>query len=145
MLEPGNYRIIETLRDGREIEIRALRPEDGDGLRAAIGRMSDESPHRRFFGAKRYFTEKEAAYFLATDFVDHVALVTLAEEDDKPTIVEGARYVVVRSGQGKVAFAVIDEYQGKGIGAAMIALASIARQTGLRELIAEVLADNSAC
>jgi L-amino acid N-acyltransferase YncA len=44
-----------------------------------------------------------------------------------------------------VAFAVIDEYQGKGIGAAMIrALVSIARQTGLRELIAEVLADNAA-
>jgi L-amino acid N-acyltransferase YncA len=37
------------------------------------------------------------------------------------------------------------EYQGKGIGAAkMRALASIARQTGLRELIAEVLVDNSA-
>jgi GNAT superfamily N-acetyltransferase len=113
MLEPGNYRIIETLRDGREIEIRALRPEDGDGLRAAIGRMSDESLHRRFFGAKRYFTEKEAAYFLAIDFVDHVA-VALAEEDGKPTIVGGARYVVARSGQAEVAFAVIDEYQGKG-------------------------------
>jgi RimJ/RimL family protein N-acetyltransferase len=85
------------------------------------------------------------AYFLAIDFVDHVALVALAEEDGKPPIVGGARYVVVRSGQAEVAFAVIDEYQGKGIGAAMMrALASIARQTGLRELIAEVLADNSA-
>ena len=83
-----------------EIEIRALRPEDGDGFRAAIGRMNDESLHRRFFGAKRYFTEKEAAYFLAIDFVDHVALVALAEEDGKPTIVGGARYVVVRSRQG---------------------------------------------
>jgi hypothetical protein len=104
MLEPGNYRIIETLRDGREIEIRALRPEDGDGLRAAIGRMSDESLHRRFFGAKRYFTEKEAAYFLAIDFVDHVALVALAEEDGNPTIVGGARYVVVRSWAGRSGF-----------------------------------------
>ena len=34
MPEPANYSIIETLRDGRNVEIRAQRPEDGDGLRA---------------------------------------------------------------------------------------------------------------
>jgi RimJ/RimL family protein N-acetyltransferase len=107
--------------------------------------MSDESLHRRFFGAKRRFTEKEAAYFLDIDFVNHVALAALAEENGKSTIVGGARYVVVRPGQAEVAFAVIDEYQGLGIGAAMMrALAAVARQAGLRELIAEVLADNAA-
>jgi GNAT superfamily N-acetyltransferase len=43
----------------------------------------------------------------------------------------------------EVAFAVVDDYQGKGIGAALLwHLALLARQAGLKEFSAEVLADN---
>ena len=74
-----------------------------------------------------------------------VALVALDKEGGQPTIVGGGRYVVVRPGQAEVAFAVIDEYQGQGIGAALMRhLAAIARQAGLGELIAEVLSENAA-
>jgi GNAT superfamily N-acetyltransferase len=42
-----------------------------------------------------------------------------------------------------VAFAVIDRYQGQGIGTALMGqLAEIARAAGLRELIAEMLPEN---
>ena len=42
-----------------------------------------------------------------------------------------------------MAFAVIDEYQGQGIGAALMRhLATIARDAGLKEFTAEVLPDN---
>jgi ribosomal protein S18 acetylase RimI-like enzyme len=42
-----------------------------------------------------------------------------------------------------VAFAVSDEYQGQGIGAALMHhLGAIARSAGLRDLVAEVLPDN---
>jgi GNAT superfamily N-acetyltransferase len=145
MLEPVNYSVIETLRGGRKVEIRAQRPQDGDGLRAAIARMSDASLYRRFFGMRPRFTESEAAYFLDIDFVKHVALVVLADENGKQAIAGAGRYIVVRSGQAEVAFAVVDEYQGEGIGAALMRnLAAIAREAGLRELIAEVLAGNAA-
>ena len=56
----------------------------------------------------------------------------------------GARYVVVQPGRAEVAFAVIDQHQGQGIGAALMRhLVEIARAAGLRELIAEVLSDNA--
>jgi ribosomal protein S18 acetylase RimI-like enzyme len=43
-----------------------------------------------------------------------------------------------------VAFAIVDEYQGQGFGAALLRhLAAIARSAGLRELIAEVLSENA--
>ena len=43
----------------------------------------------------------------------------------------------------EVAFAVVDPYQGQGIGAALLRhLVTIARAASLRELIAEVLPDN---
>jgi RimJ/RimL family protein N-acetyltransferase len=143
MSEAAIYSALETLRDGRRLEIRALTPDDRADLSAAVGRASDQSLYRRFFGVKRHFSEQEIAFFLNVDFVNHVALVAVVEEGARPVIVGGARYVVVRPGQAEVAFAIVDEYQGQGIGAALMRhLAAIARRAGLETLIAEVLPDN---
>ena len=145
VLDPSHFSIIETLRNGRRVEIRAQRRQDREDLEAAIARMSDESLYRRFFGARRHFSEKEAEYFLNINFVDQVAVVVLAEENGKRSIVGAGRYVVIQPGRAEVAFAVVDEYQGQGAGAALMRnLAAIARQAGLNELIAEVLGSNGA-
>ena len=142
--EAATYSAVEALRDGRRAEIRALRPDDRADLIAAVGRSSGESFYRRFFGVRHEFTEREIAFFLNIDFVDHVALVAVVEEGGRSTIVGGGRYVVVEPGKAEVAFAVIDAYQRQGIGAALLRhLAAIARSAGLRKLIAEVLADNA--
>ena len=144
MLEIGNYSAIETLRGGCRVEIRALRPDDRADLVAAVGRTTDQSLYRRFFGLKRSFSEQEAAFFVNVDFVNHVALVALIEEGERSVIVGGGRYIVVQPGQAEVAFAVIDEYQGRGIGRALMRhLATIARAAGLQTLIAEVLPENT--
>ncbi|MBQ0822879.1 GNAT family N-acetyltransferase [Microvirga sp. HBU67558] len=140
-----DYWATETLRDGRTVEIRALRPEDRAGLLAAVGRTSDQSLYRRFFGFKRGFTDQEIDFYLNVDFVGHVALVALLEEDGQPVIVGGSRYVVAQPGQAEVAFAVDDAHQGKGIGTALMRhLATLARDAGLTELVAEVLPENTA-
>jgi GNAT superfamily N-acetyltransferase len=145
MVEAATYSAVETLRDGRRVDIRALRRDDRAELLAAVGRTSLESLYRRFFHVKRGFTEQETAFFLDIDFVDHVALVAVVEEASRPVIVGGARYIVLRSGKAEVALTVIDQYQGQGIGAALMRhLAGIARDAGLRELIADVLPGNDA-
>ena len=143
MSDAATYSALESLRDGRRAEIRALRPDDRADLIAAVGRSSAESFYRRFFGVRHEFTEREIAFFLNIDFVDHVALVAVVEEGGRPTIVGGGRYVVVEPGKAEVAFAVIDEHQGQGIGTTLMRhLAVIARSAGIRELIAEVLPEN---
>lgn len=112
---------------------------------AAVERTSAQSLYRRFFSAKRGFTERETAFFLNVDFINHIALVAVVEEGGKPVIVGGGRYVVVKDGQAEVAFVVVDAYQGRGVGAALMRhLGTIARGAGLRELIAEVLPENTA-
>jgi GNAT superfamily N-acetyltransferase len=144
MIEAAKYSVIETLRGGQAIEIRALRPDDRAGLLAAVERSSDQSLRRRFFAAKRSFSDNEIDYFLDIDFVDHVALVAALKEAGRTTIVGGGRYILVQPGTAEVAFAVVDEFQGQGIGAALMRhLVAIARDAGLDTLIAEVLADNS--
>jgi RimJ/RimL family protein N-acetyltransferase len=143
MLEPAKYSALETLRDGRRVEIRALRPDDRTQLTAAVARTSAQSLYRRFFEIKSHFTESEIEFFLNVDFVKHVALVAVVEENGRPVVIAGARYIVVQSGKAEMAFALIDEYQGRGIGRALLHhIAAIASHAGLEELIAEVLPDN---
>jgi RimJ/RimL family protein N-acetyltransferase len=77
--------------------------------------------------------------------VNHVALVAAADENGKQAIVGAGRYVVVQPGQAEVAFGVVDQYQGQGLGAALMReLVVIARQVGISELIADVLGSNLA-
>lgn len=145
VLDAANYSAVETLRNGCRLEIRALRPEDRDEYVAAVSRAGPQSLYRRFFGAKRHFTEEEIRFFVNVDFTDHVALVAVVKEDGRPAIVGGGRYVMSAPGKGELAFMVMDRYQGQGIGAALMRhLAVIAREAGLRELTAEVLPNNKA-
>ena len=87
MIDAANYLATETLRDGRTITIRAQRPEDLDGWRTALARTSAETLHFRFFAVKREVSEQEAHYFLNIDFAKHVALVVVADEDGRPTLI----------------------------------------------------------
>ena len=102
--------------------------------------MSDASRYRRFFAPKRDFTAREIDYYLNVDFVNHVALVAVLEE----AIAGGARYVVCEPDRAELAFAVQDRYQKLGIGTRLMRhLVVIARQAGIRELVAQVLPDNA--
>jgi len=139
------FSTMEILRNGQRVEIRALRPQDREEMLAAVGRTSTQSLYRRFFTVRRHFSEAETSFFLNLDFVSHVALVAVVEEDGKSVIAGGGRYVVIKPGQAEVAFAVVDQFQGQGIGAALLRhLSSLARKAGLREFVAEVLPDNAA-
>jgi RimJ/RimL family protein N-acetyltransferase len=143
MLQADKYSAIETSRDGRRLEIRALRPDDRSDLIAAVARTSAESLRRRFFVPKNSFTDRETDFFLNVDFINHVALVAMIEEGDRTVLVGGGRYIVVRPGEAEIAFAIVDHYQGRGIGRALMRhLIAIARAAGLKRFIAEILAEN---
>ena len=145
MLDAANYLSVETLRDGRRVEIRAFKSADRVDLMSAVARTSPLSLYRRFFTVKRGFTEKEKDFFLNVDFVDHVALVAVTEEAGRKVIAGGGRYVIVHPGTAEVAFVVVDQYQGQGIGSALMRnLITIARAAGLQVLTAEVLSENAA-
>ena len=144
MFNAATYSATDRLRDGRTLEVRALRPSDDTEMMAAVGRIGAQSLYRRWMGATRGFSDKERAFFLNVDFVNHVALVAVVKEGDRATIVAGGRYIVERPGTAEIAFAVVDDYQGQGIGAVLLRhLAALAREAGLKEFTAEVLPDNT--
>ena len=118
---------------------------DGRGARRRAGARGRRL-YRRFFGPKRGFTEKETDFYVNVDFVAHVALVAVVDESGKETIIGAGRYIVAETGKAELALAIIDEYQGRGIGTALLRhLVSIARKNGLQQLVAEVLAEMAPC
>lgn len=140
-----SYSAVESLRDGRSIEIRALQPDDETQMLAALSRASQQSLYRRFFGVKKGFSKREKAFFLNVNFIDHVALVATTKQSDDTAIVGGARYVVATPGIAEVAFTVIDDFQGKGVGSALMRhLILLAKRASIKQLIADVLPDNTA-
>ena len=114
MIDAANYSVTETLGDGRTITIRAQRPEDLDGWRAALARTSAETRYFRFFAAKSEVSEKEAHYLLDIDFVKHFALVAVADEDGRPTLIGGGRYYRRRTRQGRDRLRAYRRISGQG-------------------------------
>jgi len=136
------FHAADTLRDGRPITIRAIRPDDKAALQDGFHHLKQESVYFRFFSAKRHLSARELAYFTELDFVEHVGLV--AEIDGE--LLGIGRYVVLDDAPhaAELAFTVADDYHGLGIATLLLHhLADIARASGLRELRATVMAENA--
>lgn len=140
----GSYRAAGTLRDRREVVLRAVRPDDKQALVDGFGRLSEQSVYRRFFSQKRRLSDTELAYLTELDFETHVALLAVVREDGVDLPVGVGRFIRDPDRpSAEIAFTVDDRHQGLGIATLLLEhLADIARQLGVRELTAEVLSDN---
>jgi GNAT superfamily N-acetyltransferase len=143
-LDPRTYAADEVLRDGGPIHIRAIAPSDKDLLFEHFTGLSAESRYTRFFGAKRTLTRKELEGFTELDFDNQVGLTATMIDDGRERFIGIGRYFRASdSTHAEVAFAVLDEHQGRGIATLLLEhLRRIAHQAGIEEFIAEVMASN---
>ena len=133
----------ERLRDGQEILIRPIRPDDREELAAGMRRLSPESRYRRFFTPTSELSSAALSYLTEVDHHDHEALVALEPGSEHGIGV--ARFV--RSPDdpelAEVAVAVADSWHNRGVATALLdRLTERAREEGVRRFSAEVLADN---
>jgi RimJ/RimL family protein N-acetyltransferase len=141
-----NYAVKETLEDGTEVTIRAIRRDDQDAIREIFANLDEESTHCRFFGPKKELTDEELAYFTEPDFRQAVALVATVRTGKGETLAAGARFSAqgpASPGSAELAFTTEKRYRGHGLANLLLGhLVGIARKLGLSQLEAEVLADN---
>jgi acetyl coenzyme A synthetase (ADP forming)-like protein len=146
-LDFRNYLAEAILRDGRSIYIRALRPDDRQGLLDLFCQLSPRSVYFRFFRFKKWLTEAELQQFTDLDFDRDVALIAAFQEGGRERILGVGRFSALQENgprKAEVAFAVADAFQGKGAGTLLLEhLAVIARQNGITEFGADVLEENS--
>lgn len=129
------------LRDGSQLAIRPIEPDDREELRRGFERLSPESRYRRFFGPMPTLRERDLDYLTNVDHHDHEALIAFDEATGKGVGV--ARYVRIGEGVAEPAIAVADEWQGRGVARPLLdALVDRARAEGIRRFEAPILAGN---
>jgi len=142
----SDYSASAILCDGTPVRIRAIRPNDKEGLARHLNGLSSDSRYHRFFGVKHGFTSRELRYFTEPDFLRHVALVvTTINHDESENIVSDGRYVALEGCRAvaEVALSVVDAYQRKGVGKLLLeCLIGLAQQVRLNRLEADVMASN---
>jgi len=140
---PDNPPRTAELRDGSEIVIRPIRPEDKDAIVAGFERMSPESRYRRFFAPLERLSGRDLKYLTEVDHRDHEALIAFEASTGVP--VGAARFVRgEQPSEAEVAVTVVDDWQGRGAATAMLdALIERAREEGVERFVALVLSDNA--
>jgi RimJ/RimL family protein N-acetyltransferase len=126
----------------QRLTVRPIRADDKDALLDLFERMSDRSRRRRFLSSKPSLSARELAYFTEVDHRRHEALVAVAPGGCLAGV---ARYACAPGddAEADVAFAIADEWQGRGIGTSLARqLVERARHNGIARLTASTLADN---
>jgi GNAT superfamily N-acetyltransferase len=143
-VDVANYTASEVLRDGSQIRIRAIRADDKQRLLQHFQNLSRQSVYYRFFGLKRSFNDDDLHRFTELDFINHVGLAATLGHCAGERFVGVGRYIRSEgSSRAEVAFAVLDERQGHGIGTLLLKhLARIAQMKGIKEFAADVLSTN---
>ncbi|HEY9682992.1 MAG TPA: GNAT family N-acetyltransferase [Oculatellaceae cyanobacterium] len=142
-----DYQASEVLADGSQITVRALHPEDKPILQEGMHHLSKNSLYNRFFTWKTELSPKELSFFTELDFVDHVGLLAslVTPEGERPLGV--GRYIACKELKSihaaEIAFAVDEEFQGRGIGKLLMKhLIVIGRQNHVKLFVAYVLPGN---
>ena len=133
-----------TLRDGRVVHLRAMRPSDEAELLQAFERMDADARYMRFMRVVHEPNLDRLRNSLASFPAGGIGIVATAPAADGIDIVGSAIYVVGSDASScEFAINVAAEYGGAGLGGTlMTALIDTAKRRGLREMDGFVLAEN---
>jgi RimJ/RimL family protein N-acetyltransferase len=137
-------RVVE-LTDGTGVHVRQIVPDDEALLHEAVAAMSERTVYFRFFSPIKRMSDALAHRLAVVDYNDRFALVaTTHRPSGKERIVGVARYDrVPKADVAEVAVAVIDEFQRRGLGGALLAiLTRVAREHGIKTFTLIVLPEN---
>jgi acetyltransferase len=133
------------LADGTDITIRPIRAEDAELSQEFVRGLSEESRYFRFMNSVQELTPSMLVRFTQIDYSREMALIAVAEDQDKEVELGVTRFTINPDGETcEFALVVADNMRGIGLGPKlMTALLDAARSKGLRVMEGEVLKNNS--
>jgi len=137
-----------VIRDGRQVTIRSITPDDASRLVDLYYLVSDTTRRLRFHSMRQNVPleeiEEEAERLSDLDPANQAALVATVEEEGDERIVAVARLARSENPtEAESAIVVRDDYQNQGLGTHMLRLpVEMARSMDIECLTAWVMAEN---
>jgi RimJ/RimL family protein N-acetyltransferase len=134
---------LVTLRSGDVVRIRQIGPDDAPALVRAYAKLGEQSRYRRFFTVMPELPDATLKAAVEVDHADHEALVAVPLLSAE--IVGECRFIRLpdQPDTAEVGVTVVDAWQGRGLGSALLArLSERAAEAGIEYFTAEVLAEN---
>lgn len=148
-MDPRNYYVEETMRDGRPLVVRAICADDKQAMLDAYHDLESRTIYLRFFSAHGEPTAAELREWTEVDFASVVRLVVCLSGPGGERIIGGASYALLTPGKpaagAEVSFTIEEDFQGQGLASMLLRhLVGIARAAGVTHLVAETLLENRA-
>jgi acetyltransferase len=148
---PTRYVSSGKTKDGTEVTIRPIRPEDETLMVKFHESLSDRTVYMRYFcslNLSRRTAHERLAHICSCDYSSEMVLVAEGEDPNtarRSILAVGRLNKLESNREAEVALLVADPYQGLGLGTELLRrLLGIARDEGLRLLTAEMFRDNIA-
>ncbi|MFB4294880.1 GNAT family N-acetyltransferase [Nonomuraea sp. ATR24] len=126
------------LRDGGIAHVRLLRPADRQALHELVDRSSERSAYLRFFTGGRNTAHSYMDRITGDAYRGHALVADLRDR-----LVAVAEYIPSGDGTADLAILLDDTVHGHGLGTLLLEhIALDAAANGVRELVADVLAEN---
>ncbi|MCD4716819.1 MAG: GNAT family N-acetyltransferase, partial [Desulfobacterales bacterium] len=142
---PNQYETTATTKEGLNLLIRPIKPEDAPLLEGLFNTLSEQSVYYRFFTPMKTLSRETIAYFTQIDYDRDIALVAIHKDKQGENILGVARLMTKPGGTDpEFAVTVGDPWQGKGVGAALMeSLLNIAKERGVESIWGSVLGVNT--
>ena len=142
---PAQYIASVTLKNGAQITLRPIRPEDEEMLAAFHATLSDETVRHRYFGQLPLATRIAHDRLARICFADYDREMALVAEHGREIV--GVGRLNRRHGCDEAEFALVvsDAWQNRGLGAQLLAaLIRIGREEKITRIVGTILPENGA-
>ncbi|NVM53209.1 MAG: GNAT family N-acetyltransferase [Candidatus Helarchaeota archaeon] len=147
---PSDFFIKIKVKDGTEILLRPITPDDDELMLEGFYELSDETRYYRFLTWKQTMSREEVKQYTNIDYENNFALGAVIESGDEDGKIREKGIGVARfirdpndPTAAEMAVVVIDEWQGKGCGTQLLLnLIRIAKQKGIQWITGTTLTQN---
>jgi acetyltransferase len=141
---PKKYETLWALKNGREVLLRPIKPEDEPLWLEMFQSFSDESIRYRFFQILKDTPHEVRVRYCNIDYDREIAIVAELTEGSRKRILGVGRLSIEPDRKsGELAFIIGDQWQGLGLGTKMVDyVLEIAKEMGVETVYAIMLSDN---
>jgi acetyltransferase len=131
-------------KDGTEVTLRPIRPEDEPMELEFIRGLSSESSRFRFFQIIKDLPHEALVRFCNIDYDREMAFIAETREGDRKVEVGVSRLILEpNKKKGEFAIVVSDKYQAKGLGIKLVdMLIEVAKEKGVESIYGIIMGEN---